>query len=697
MDITQLMQDAEKGGIATSYYDIDGHLIHTSPSTLHYFTQLLKSAEQHNRLEPAFDDCVIYQENTPVTYDLARLGLTEPIALDYRLICDDKLVIEQSLTSPQSLSFAPLSFGYYDLHIQTQDKQFHVRFLISPHTAYQPVVFQEKKCWGINIQLYSLRSKHNWGIGDFADLAYLVEQAARHGADFIGINPLHLMYSSDATWASPYSASSRRWMNPIYLDIEGMPEFSAQRSMSKWLLSEEVQSHLQSLRDGDLVDYAAVNALKMTALKRLFEFSKKSKTKKIIARRQAFQHFVKQQGDALKLQGLFQVLDQQTERHETNESNLGWLGWQAEWRRLSPSMRKSLLTKHRDDIEFYAWLQWLCVDQLEQIQGLCHSLGMKLGIYGDLAVSSARGSVDVWSDPELYFIEASVGAPPDPLGPIGQNWNLPPYNPIALKKRGFQPFIDMLRANMQHFGVLRIDHIIGLFRLWLIPPHENATAGAYVHYPFEELMTILAIESHRNQCLVIGEDLGTVPNEVRSKLNELQILSYFVLYFEQRHRQFPRVEHFPANAFATIGTHDLPSLTSFWHCDDLRLFEQLGVLTGDVLKGKYDQRVEDKQALLDSLHRDNYLPPHYEGDAMSMAMHAHLNYVIHQYLAHSNSRLVGVQLENLIDQAVSFNLPGTHREYPNWRKKLARGLEDIFEDPKTSEFLTALNQARQTK
>ena len=235
---------------------------------------------------------------------------------------------------------------------------------------------------------------------------------------------------------------------------------------------------------------------------------------------------------------------------------------------------------------------------------------------------------------------------------------------------------------------------MGLFRLWWIPEGKTAADGAYVLYPFDELMAILAIESVRNECLIIGEDLGTVPDEVRWKLNEFQIFSYFVLYFAQRNGEFPRISDYPRNAYATIGTHDVPSLQSFWHCRDLELFNQLGILNGEVLKQKYDQRVMDKQALLNSLHRDNYLPPHYEGDALSMAMHDHLNRMIHHYLAESNSRLIGVQLENLLSQEISFNLPGTSNEYPNWCKKLAQPLAFIFSNEALKTFFVQINQGR---
>lgn len=695
MDITDLRQEAEKCGIASSHYDIDGHLIHASPETLRYFIQLLTSSSTRQSAN-RFDDVAVFFQHHAIQYDMTPLALPCATTVSYQLTNESgQIVVESSQPFTQCIDLPPLDYGYYQLIISSAGTQKRVRLLICPQTAYQPPVSSHKKAWGLNVQLYSLRSERNWGIGDFADLHYLIEQASQYGVDFVGINPLHLMYPAVPEWASPYSSSSRRWLNPIYLAIDFLPEFKMCKTVQHWLKSDPVRTQLQQLREVELVDYSAVTTLKMTALEQLFAFSKRSQSKQISQRHQAFLTFMKQEGEPLLLQGLFNVLDSQAHQKAPTEQTIGWLGWHTEWQQLNKVTRKRLLAQHQDKIEFYAWLQWLCSMQLNDIQQGCQTVGMSLGLYGDLAVNSSRGSVDVWSDPELYFVHASVGAPPDPLGPVGQNWNLPPYNPATLKARGFQPFIDMLRSNMQHVGILRIDHVMGLFRLWLIPEGKTAADGVYVYYPFDELMAILAIESQRNQCVVIGEDLGTVPDEVRAKLNEFQIFSYFVLYFEQRQRQYPHVSAFPPNAFATIGTHDVPSLSSFWHCVDLQLFQQLGVLKGEQLQQKYEQRVIDKQALLDTLHRDGYLLENYEGDALTMAMHAHLNYVLHQYLAHSCSQLVGVQLENLLGQDISFNLPGTDTEYPNWRKKLACTLEKMFSDAHITAFLASVNQARQ--
>lgn len=693
-----LEQAAQRVGIAPSHYDIDGHLIYASDESLAYFTELLQPPSLENK-DGIFDDVIVIKESEPISYFPNSLhsvsNETQSAVFSAQLFDENgQSLSEQTVSFDKPFSFPSLPFGYYTLHFSSANLAYRVRLLVRPQTAYQPPLFNEKKAWGLNVQLYSVRSQKNWGMGDFADLRTLIEQGVRYGADFVGVNPLHLHYGTAPQYASPYSSASRRWLNYLYIAVEQLPEFSLCKSVQNWFNQDEIQKEVAHLRAGDLVDYPAVNRLKTTALEQLFAYFQRAKSAQIVERRKEFADFVKKEGEALQQLGLFCVLDQEAHTQSPDENKVGWLGWCEEWQSMTAKTRQAMIKKYQSKISFYAWLQWVAQTQLAELQQLCRDSGMKLGIYGDLAVSSSRGSADVWTDPELFCLKASVGAPPDPLGPVGQNWNIPPYNPSVLKARGFQPFIDLLRANMQFFGVLRIDHIMGLFRLWLIPEGKTAADGVYVHYPFDALMSILAIESQRNQCLVVGEDLGTVPDEVRWKLDEFSVFSYFVLYFEQKHHQFPQGKDFPRKAFATIGTHDVPSLQSFWHCRDLELFGALGVLQGDALKAKYDQRVIDKQALLNTLHRDHYLPSDYWGDALSMAMHGHLNWVLHQYLANSNSSLIGVQLENLLSQEVSFNLPGTSQEYPNWQHKLAWDLDEMFNNDHIQAFLNHINHAR---
>ena len=697
MSVSKFLQNqAEEMGIQLSHYDIDGNLIYANPESVKYFTSILQPPNTKSGSSHSFDSVIVGRDTEPVMIDLDSLGFSLQSSFSYKLFDDNNLLLlEQKKLKQTSFQLPIQPFGYYSLHLITENKTYRIRLLISPKTAYQIPTTYKQKLWGINIQLYSLRSERNWGIGDFADLEFLINNSVNYGVDFIGINPLHAMYPAVPTWASPYSGSSRRWLNWFYIAVDKLVEFYQCKEIQTWFHSARIQQKLKALRAQELVDYVEVKKLKEFALKGLFRFFKTSQLAKIKVRRQAFDTFVRTSGESLLYQGLFDVLDN-LEHQDVNsdEQHIGWLGWRKDWQQLDTKKRQQLLKKYQDDIQFYLWVQWLCVEQLDDLQNQCQDLGMSLGIYGDLAVSCSRGGADVWTDPEAFCTQVSVGAPPDPLGPIGQNWNIPPYNPSELKARGFQPFIDLLRANMQFFGILRIDHIMGLYRLWLIPEGKDAKDGLYVHYPFEALMAILAIESMRNQCVVVGEDLGTVPDEVRWKLNELKIFSYFVLYFAKQGDHFPHHHYFPLNAFATIGTHDVPSLKSFWHCQDLALFEKVGVLKDELLKQKYDQRVFDKQALLNTLHRDHYLSPDYQGDALTMAMHDNLNHVIHRYLAESQSQLIGVQLENLLQQEISFNLPGTSTEYPNWQKKLSQSLEQIFTNKEICSLLTIINQAR---
>lgn len=333
-------------------------------------------------------------------------------------------------------------------------------------------------------------------------------------------------------------------------------------------------------------------------------------------------------------------------------------------------------------MRFYSYLQWLIDQQLSAVQQHAQASGLALGLYGDLAVGVAVGASDSWVNPALYSLPASIGAPPDPLGPVGQNWGLPPMHPLVLKQQGFQDVIATLRANMKHCGALRIDHVMGLYRLWLIPAGKEASHGAYVHYPFAELMAILAIESQRAQCLVIGEDLGTVPDEVREALNRYRVLSYDVLYFagkrDAHHWRAPQAVN--PNALGVVGTHDLPPLAGWWHCSDLKLLGELGIMDAAALKPLYDARLADKQALLNALKTDGYLPDNYEIDALKMAMHERLNRAIHAYAADANTHLFGIQPENFFGVEWAFNVPGTTDEYPNWQHKLPKPLSEMNGD-----------------
>ncbi|MDW9424782.1 4-alpha-glucanotransferase, partial [Yersinia enterocolitica] len=321
---------------------------------------------------------------------------------------------------------------------------------------------------------------------------------------------------------------------------------------------------------------------------------------------------------------------------------------------------------------------------------------MPLGLYRDLAVGVAEGGAETWCDRELYCLKASVGAPPDILGPLGQNWGLPPMDPHVMAARAYQPFIDLLRANMTSCGALRIDHVMALLRLWWIPYGQTADQGAYVKYPVDDLLAILALESQRHRCMVIGEDLGTVPVEIVGKLRDSGVYSYKVLYFEHdSENTFRAPQSYPVQAMATITTHDLPTLRGYWQSDDLTLGNKLGLYPDQqILKQLYLDRERAKQGLLEGLHHYDCVPKKVGHKASLLSMSQVLNRGLQRYVADSASALLGLQPEDWLDMAAPVNIPGTTDEYPNWRRKLTSSLEEMFADDQVNRLLKDLDKRR---
>ncbi|BAN94918.1 4-alpha-glucanotransferase [Plautia stali symbiont] len=373
------------------------------------------------------------------------------------------------------------------------------------------------------------------------------------------------------------------------------------------------------------------------------------------------QHFVG--GDSLLHQGLFDALH--AARRAQDGSGYGWQHWPAEWQQANSAAVLAFRIEHSDEVRFYMWLQWLAAEQFAACWQLCQQQQMAIGLYRDLAVGVAADGAETWRDRQLYCLDASVGAPPDILGPLGQNWGLPPMDPQVMAARGYEPWIALLRASMRDCGALRIDHVMALLRLWWIPKDESAAHGAYVHYPVDDLLAILALESQRHRCMVIGEDLGTVPEAIVDKLRDAGVYSYKVLYFEQEsQRRFRAPAAWPRQAMAVTTTHDMPTLRGWWQSDDLRLGSELGLYPDRaVLAGLYRERRLAKQALL-------------------------------RTLARSECALLGLQPEEWLDMALPVNVPGTVNQYPNWRRKLSVTLEAMAEDYRIDALLTAV-QARQ--
>jgi len=572
-----------------------------------------------------------------------------------------------------------LPAGYHQLAIAGSAQQ--QRLIITPGHCFQPEQFTRHKQWGIALQLYALRSGRNWGIGDFTDLSHTLSYLASVGADFIGLNPIHALYPAMPESASPYSPSSRRWLNISYIDVEAMPGF-ANCSRTKALIEAPgFVSQLNEQRRKDYVDYSGVMQLKLPAMKSLYQWfsEQKSTTAKDINK--AFKQFKLQSGDSLLQLALYDALH--AHLYQQNSDYWGWPNWPEQYRDPASDAVMQFSKQHSAELDFYCYLQFIAQQQLAQAQQVAKNAGMLLGLYRDLAVGVSEASTEIWSNPQLYCRQATVGAPPDPLGPAGQNWGLPPMYPYQLYKQAYQPIIDLLRANMQHAGALRIDHVMALLRLWWVPKSAaTAAGGAYVYYPIMDLLGILALESRRNQAVVIGEDLGTVPDGIREVLSDYGVYSYRVFFFETAaDGGYISPQHYPQQAMATLTTHDLPTLIGFWHCDDLRLGKELGLYQDEAqLQQLYAERHANKQRILDSLHGhriggDSVLPHDYPRSSEHLGMDKTLNYALQRDLAATSSQLLCLQLEDALEMTQPVNVPGTSSEYPNWRRKLSQPLE----------------------
>ncbi|ADU71002.1 4-alpha-glucanotransferase [Pantoea sp. At-9b] len=612
----------------------------------------------------------------------------------WQLISEQGKHFHGSVQGGEALALPPrLPQGYHQLILRKGRQQWQTRIILAPRRCYLPAPLEQgEKRWGALVQLYTLRSEHNWGMGDFGDLARMLEQVAAHGGDFVGLNPLHALYPAQPEMASPYSPTSRRWLNVLYIDVSQLEDFQQSRAAQRWWNSAKTRRELENARASEWVDYSAVAALKIHALRLAWQaFCQHGE------QNSAFRQFVVEGGDHLRYQAAFDGI--QAQRQTDDQQAWGWTGWPEGWRNAHLPDVQQWCAQHEDEIQFWSWLQWLAQQQFAQCWQRSQQLGMAVGLYRDLAVGVAQGSAETWQDPQLYKLGASVGAPPDRLGPLGQNWSLPPLDPHVMRARGYQPFIDLLRANMRDCGALRIDHVMGLLRLWWIPYGETADKGAYVAYPVEDLLAILALESQRHHCMVIGEDLGTVPKEIVSLLRQSGIFSWKVLWFEQNRDESYRLPHeYPRQSIASASTHDLPTLAGFWDAGDLLLGNKLGLYPGEsVLQSLQQQRATQKQALLDALHQAGALPKRSGKQAAKLAMSPALNLAIHRFLAATDSALLGLQPEDWLGMTSPVNVPGTVEQYPNWRRKISVTLEVMFAEEEVQRLLKGVSAGRQGK
>ncbi|WP_411746729.1 4-alpha-glucanotransferase [Reinekea sp.] len=588
-----------------------------------------------------------------------------------------------------------LALGYHSIRVCVGDLERTSPLIVTPKTSFQSKPMANgDKIWGTAIQLYTLKSDHNWGMGDFSDLAQLIKDMAAQGADVIGLNPIHALYPISPDHNSPYSPSNRSFLNILYTDITAVPEFEESAALKRKVTTKKFAATVEHLRATSDVEYTGVSALKHECFSVLYKVFKKNHLNKETARGRAFASFVEQQGEPLQQHSLFEALLAHFKALDINA--WGWPVWPAAYQDLNSAAVQSFKEENEDAIHYWQYLQFITDEQLQKVDKLAKSLGMKIGLYRDLAVGADRGGAEIWSNKESFCLDASVGAPPDALGPSGQNWGLPPLDPIQLKNKGYATFITLLRNNMRACGALRIDHAMALLRLWWCPPGKTAAYGTYVYYDMFDMLGILNLESQRNQCLVIAEDLGTVPDAVMENFPKAELYSNKVFYFEIGEQGCTEPEDYADKALAIVCNHDMPTVKAYWNKSDLDLRWQLGMFGSEAdLRAEQASRESAKQHILNLLQKHNRLPAGTPKDASQLAeMTEELCLAIHEQLAVTHSQIVAVQLEDMMLINKPVNIPGTSSEYPNWRRKLDMSSTELFSRPEIVSFCQKLNKHR---
>ena len=528
------------------------------------------------------------------------------------------------------------------------------------------------KRWGVAAQLYSTRSSGSWGMGDTQDLADLTAIVARDGANFLQVNPLHAPQPCFPQETSPYLPVSRRWASPLYIRPEAIDEYARMDGKERGVITRYAHA---SRSQEDIIDRDLSWKSKLKALRKIFEIPRS------ITRQAQFEHFCAEGGESLENFALWSALV-----FENGDIELP-----ACYASINAPEVEQARQRLAGEIEFWQWCQWIVFDQLIRAQESAHRLGMDMGIMSDLAVGVHSLGSEIWSMPEIFAPGMSVGAPPDMYSQQGQNWSQPPWSPRGLAKAGYAPLRDMLRSVLSYSGAVRIDHILGLFRLWWIPEGMEASAGAYVSYDHEAMVGIVLLEAQRAGAVVIGEDLGTVEPWVRGYLNDRGILGTSVLWFEKEGSGWPLwPDHYRRSCLAAVTTHDLPPTLGYLEGVHTQLRNRLGLLVEDLDQVLEADRVE-RERMVSRLNEGGFI----HNDEPS---EEELVMGFHAYLAASPALLLAVSLVDAVGEKAPQNLPGTSDQYPNWCIPLHGSdgeeahIEDLAASEKVHAFLANVNR-----
>lgn len=627
-----VLSKAAQLGIETSFIDATGQHRSIDPSALQMLLEAVPDAPLRHLLPHAVV-CRTARECPPLKISGEALN-------KWQIANDHGATVVEGISHDHHVNLPAIKPGVYCLRVvDASGSEEQTNLISAPERAFSG---DFNRVWILAVQLYGVRSARNWGIGDFTDLEALIEWAAQSGAAGIGLNPLHALFDDHPRDCSPYSPNSRLFLNSLYIDASRLPELSQE-------FATEHAASIEAARSAGFVDYQAVADLKMAALRQAFDAFKSKTTLK---RMTGFDEFRREGGPLLSRFACFEVLRRKFPGP--------WWEWPEQW----SSPHKDALTELRNgpdapEIEFIEFVQWCADQQLKACRDLARSLNLPVGLYLDVAVGVKADGFDAWNEQIAISRRLSVGAPPDLLNTAGQDWGLAGFNASGLALRSYEPFRAVLRASMRYAGAIRLDHVLGLNRLYLVPSGYLPSQGAYVQMPFEELLAVAALESVGHRCVVIGEDLGTVPDGFRERLLDWGIWSYRVMMFERGYDgSFLPIEHYPQDAMVTFNTHDLPTFAGWRSGHDINLKHGLGIDPGETRDG----RSYAVHMLARAVNSEEHTEPGF--------------YSALDYLAHTRSRILGVEIEDLLGVMDQPNIPGTINEHPNWRRRLPISLED---------------------
>jgi 4-alpha-glucanotransferase len=566
--------------------------------------------------------------------------------------------------------------GYHTLRVQVQAggrvrNAEQLRIVVPPSCPRAGERLQRRRVFGLIANLYTVRSARNWGAGDTTDLADLLSWTAEVGGAFVGVNPLHALRNRGSE-ISPYSPVSRLYRNALYLDIEAVPEF--QHSPEARALTEAGAfiRERDRLRRAARLDYHVVAALRQPLLQALHR-TFRDRAASGDGRAAAYRAYLAREGDALRDFATFCAIEDWL-GEQAGAQAPSWRAWPAELRDSRSEAVARFRQQHEERVDLHAWIQFEIDCQLANVARRGRDAGMPIGLYQDLAIGTSPDGSDPWMFPGMFLDGVSIGAPPDPYAAGGQNWGLPPLDPRALHDDRYRYWTQLVRSALRHSGALRIDHVMGLFRQFWIPAGRPGSEGAYVRFPSEDLLGILALEATRANAIVVGEDLGTVPEDVPPAMERWGLLSSKVLYFERDRRgDFKASASYPREALATANTHDMPTVAGFWAARDVELRRETGLVSGKEASKAVKERVAERAKLVELLVDEGILDPE-ERDPST----ERLRTAVHMFLRRTPSYLVGLSLDDLVGETEPVNLPGVGPEkFPSWTRRLGVGLEQL--------------------